>query len=131
MNKHLQTLVGAEVERGVAIHTTSLTGLQLLHLHLHGLLIQLGDLRLSRIDNSAHARRENVVHRLTSGILFNIHRVDCNRPLCWLIGAHIWVIVVVAPFASHEFKCSETQVGGLLEIRHKHSYETNGREVVD
>ena len=130
MQEHLQALVDAQIEVGVAINSTGSTGWQVAHFHRHRLLIELCDLRLTGIDNSGDTRRQHIVHRLATGILLDVHCRDCHIAFGWLVDARIGVIIVVTPFASQQFQRCETQVNRLLEIGEKHSYKTNGREIV-
>ena len=76
MDKHLQPLVGAHVHTAVFIDGTSLAGRQVGHLQRHGLLVELGNLRLSRVDDTGHSRRQYIVYRLLSGILLDIDYRD-------------------------------------------------------
>ena len=86
---------------------------------------------MTRIHDTTHPRRKHIAHRLTSGIFFNIHRIDRDGALGRLIGSHIGIIIIVAPFASHQFECGKSQMGGFLKIRHKHTDKSNGGEIVD
>ncbi len=131
VDEHLQALVGAQVEACVAIHAAGVAGLQALHLHLHRLLVELRDLRLARVDDAAHARRQHVVHRLAARVLLDVHRVDVDGAVGRSVAAQVQVIVVVAPLAAHQLEGGEAQVGGLLEAGHEHAHEANGGEVVD
>ena len=131
MQEHLQSLIDAQVITGVAVDATCITRLQSIDSNLHRLLIELCDLRVSRIDDTCHTRRQDVVHRLARGILLDVDGVDIDIAHSRCIATHIEVVIVVAPLTSHELKCSKTQVSCLFESRHEHAHEANGREIGD
>ena len=131
VHKHLQTLVDAQVKARVPVHATGITCLQVFDLHLHRLLIELSNLRLTRVDDSAHARWQHIVHRLARSVLLNVHCVHINRTIGRSVATQVQVVVIVAPLATHQFQACETQVGGFLELSEEHAHEANGSKVVD
>ena len=131
MDKHLQALVGTQVQISVTIHATGIPGIKIINRELHGLLVKLRDLRLAAIDDTRHARRQYIIDRLTRGVLLDIHRVDTDAAISRLLPTHVEVILVVAPFSTHELQRSEPQVGCRFETGHEHAHETDGGEVLN
>ena len=131
MNKHLQALVGSQVKVGVAIHTTGIASVKIFNRELHGLLVKLGDLGLTTINNTGHTGRQHIVHRLTRSVFLDIDSIDTDRTVSRLVTTQVEVVLVVAPLAAHQFDRSKSQVCSGTESRHEHTHETNRREVLD
>ena len=129
VQEHLQAAIDAQVEAGVLIHGTRCAGGELGNLHRHRLLVELCDLRLTGIHYTGHARRQNVVHRLASGVLFDVDGCHCQVAFGRHIDALVGVIVVAAPFALEQLERGKTQVDGLFEIGEEHAYEAYGGEI--
>ena len=131
MDKHLQTLVGAQVKVGVAVNATGIPGIQIIYRQLHGLLIALNNLGLTAIDDAGLTGRQNIVDRLARGIGLNIDLVNADATVCRTVTTRIQVKLVVAPFALHEFERCKAQVGLILKAPHEHSHETDCGEVLN
>ena len=65
MYKHLQTLVGTQVKISIAVHTTGITSIKVINRELHGLLVELPDLRCTTINDTRYAGRQDIIDRLT------------------------------------------------------------------
>ena len=131
VGKHLQALVEAQVELGVAIHSAGVAGFEVAHLERERLLVELGGLSLPGIDDSGYSRRKHIVDRLCAVVLLDIHRTDVERAFSRSVGAAVEVVLICAPFAPHEFEGGKAQVGCLFEAGHEHAHKADGREVVD
>ena len=128
MHEHLHVLILAQVEGGVAIDGLRLAGRQVLHHHVHGLLVGLGQLRLRGVGDAGDARRQHIVDGALVVVLLDVDGADLQRAAVRARGK--W-LVVGAPLATHQVEAGKAQHDGLLELGEEHTHEANAGEVGD
>ena len=130
MHKHLQSLVLSQVEVGVLIHRLCLTLGQLLYDESQCLLVVLHELRLRGVGHTTYSRRQHIVHRQLVGVLLDVD-ICCFEFAGGCGGCSREVLLVCAPFATHEVKATESQHYRFLPSREEHSHESYARQVAD
>ena len=130
VDEHLQPLVLAQVEVGVAIDGLRLILREVLHREAQRLLVVLGELLLVGVGHSGDARWQHIGHGLALGVLLHVHSAHLQRSRLGG-GTGLQVLLVLSPLAFHQVEAAEAQRNGLLEAREEHAHEADAGEVVD
>ena len=128
MDEHLHVAVEAQVEGGVAVDGLRLAAGEILHHHVEGLLVGLGELGLRGVGDARDARRQHVVDGAFVVVFLNIDGTDLQRTA---VGAGGQGLVVDAPLATHQFEGTEAQHDGALELSKEHAHEADAGKVGD
>ena len=128
VDEHLDALVLAQVERGVAIDGLRLAVAQVVHGQGQCLLVALHELRLRGVGVASDARRQHVVHGSLVVVFLDVH---CAHHHFSGLGGVVEVLLIDAPFAAHQVERAEAHDDWVLEIREEHTHEANRREVAN
>ena len=130
MYEHLQVVVLSEVQVGVLVYGLRLVLREVLHDEAQRLLVLLGELWLVGVAHACDARRQDVGHWLSLGVLLYVDGAHLERSRLGS-GAGLQVLLILSPGAAHQVERAETQDDVLVEAREEHTHEADGGEVVD
>ena len=131
VDKHLQMLVVAQVERHGLIDGTRIAWSKILDGERERLLVFLCELRLLRVGHTADARWQDVVDRAFVVILLDVDRSCAQRTAHARLVAGEERLSIVSPLAAYEVQAGKAQDDGLGTMCEVHTHETYAGEVVD
>ena len=128
MHVHLQVLILAQVKVRGAIDGLRLSLRQVLHNHTQRLLVSLGELWLRGVCHTRDAWWHDVVDRTSVVVLLDVHGADLHQTA---VRRSRELLVIDAPFSTHQVKTAESQHDGLLELCQEHTHKADAGEVAD
>ena len=131
VHKKLKVFVAAQVELRVLVDRSCISAREVFDGKRKRLLIVFKHLFLSRFQTATNAWRKHVVDRRFLVVFFKVYGTHHHLSRLSAETSGVEWLFVVAPFSAHQIERCQTQHGGLVEARHKHTHKANGREVAD